>query len=161
MSNHDRAEEEHPVIQMEQHSSSSTPLLSEEGGERMISPLEEDLDEEESSLSVHSSRGASGGQGTRFFFWSRRNYSRTLFSLLTAPVTDDQGSLSSIIVGLSVLFVAGTCIGLVMPKNNELPGRWYPVISASIGYTYFLCWSVSFYPQVLNNLRRRTTTGLR
>ena len=29
-----------------------------------------------------------------------------------------------------------------------------------IGYTFFVMWSISFYPQVLNNFRRRTTHGL-
>lgn len=29
-----------------------------------------------------------------------------------------------------------------------------------IGYTYFLCWSVSFYPQVISNLQRKSTQGL-
>lgn len=33
-------------------------------------------------------------------------------------------------------------------------------LSACLGYTYFLMWSVSFYPQVWQNYRRRSTHGL-
>ncbi|KAF2399710.1 L-cystine transporter-like protein [Trichodelitschia bisporula] len=34
------------------------------------------------------------------------------------------------------------------------------IISSVLGWTYFLCWSVSFYPQPLLNFRRRSTHGL-
>lgn len=62
--------------------------------------------------------------------------------------------------GLSLLVVAGSAIGAVLPKNPTLPTPWYRWVSACVGYTYFLCWSVSFYPQVLTNYRRKTTQGL-
>lgn len=32
-------------------------------------------------------------------------------------------------------------------------------ISAILGWTYMLCWTVSFYPQPILNIRRRTTRG--
>lgn len=32
-------------------------------------------------------------------------------------------------------------------------------LSSIIGWTYMLCWTASFYPQVLLNIRRRTTVG--
>lgn len=32
-------------------------------------------------------------------------------------------------------------------------------LSAIIGWTYMLCWTVSFYPQFILNLRRKTTRG--
>lgn len=34
-----------------------------------------------------------------------------------------------------------------------------PVLSAIIGWVYFFCWSLSFYPQALLSYRRRTTSG--
>ncbi|KAI9664025.1 MAG: hypothetical protein M1821_007516 [Bathelium mastoideum] len=33
-------------------------------------------------------------------------------------------------------------------------------ISFLLGWTYFLCWSISFYPQPLLNWRRKSTTGV-
>lgn len=33
-------------------------------------------------------------------------------------------------------------------------------ISRILGWSYFLCWSLSFYPQPLSNFRRRSTRGL-
>ncbi|KAI9668679.1 MAG: hypothetical protein M1829_005292 [Trizodia sp. TS-e1964] len=33
-------------------------------------------------------------------------------------------------------------------------------VSRLLGWTYFLCWSFSFYPQVLLNIKRRSTLGL-
>lgn len=32
-------------------------------------------------------------------------------------------------------------------------------LSALFGWVYFLAWSLSFYPQFLLNLRRRSTSG--
>jgi len=80
--------------------------------------------------------------------------------LLLSPLTDEHGTASSVAVGLAMLFVLGTAIGLLSHKSRDLRGSVYPVASACIGYTYFLMWSVSFYPQVASNVRRGTTRGL-
>lgn len=85
---------------------------------------------------------------------------RHVLSLLASPVTDETGSLKSVVAGLCSLFVVGTAIGLALPKNHALPSLWYRYVSAAIGYIYFLAWSVSFYPQVVSNYRRRSTVGL-
>ena len=34
-----------------------------------------------------------------------------------------------------------------------------PILSAIFGWIYFLCWSLSFYPQALLNWRRQSTSG--
>ncbi|KAG8185689.1 hypothetical protein JTE90_003228 [Oedothorax gibbosus] len=34
------------------------------------------------------------------------------------------------------------------------------VVSSVIGWLYFICWSVSFYPQVIENYRRKSVVGL-
>jgi cystinosin len=91
---------------------------------------------------------------------SRRNRVRRALSLVAAPIMDEQGSAKSVVAGLFTLFVVGGSIGLVMPKNPGLPDPWYRYVSAAIGYIYFLCWSVSFYPQVVTNFQRRSTVGL-
>jgi cystinosin len=86
-------------------------------------------------------------------------FRRTL-SLLAAPLVDESGSARSVVAGLCSLFLVGATIGLVSRKNATLPTPWYRWVSAMIGYIYFLCWSVSFYPQVLSNYKRRSTHGL-
>ncbi|KAL1988113.1 hypothetical protein VTN96DRAFT_1144 [Rasamsonia emersonii] len=40
------------------------------------------------------------------------------------------------------------------------PPLFVDVLSRLIGWTYMLCWSLSFYPQPIQNFRRRSTTGL-
>lgn len=34
------------------------------------------------------------------------------------------------------------------------------VVSSVIGWLYFICWSVSFYPQIIENYRRKSVVGL-
>ena len=80
--------------------------------------------------------------------------------LLAAPVLDEEGGAISVVAGLFSLFLIGGCIGMILPKNQDLPTPWYQTVSAGIGWIYFLCWSVSFYPQVISNFKRRTTQGL-
>ena len=91
----------------------------------------------------------------------RANGVRRIVSLFASPLLDDRGKPESVVVGLFTLFVIGGAIGLSMPKNDELPTPWYRAISAAVGYIYFLCWSISFYPQVISNFKRKSTEGLR
>ena len=93
-----------------------------------------------------------------FDFLSPRH--QRVFLLFLSPFLDDQGSFQSVVSGLITLFVVGGLIGLGTPKNPALPSAVYRTISASIGYIYFLCWSVSFYPQVIQNYKTKSTTGL-
>lgn len=85
---------------------------------------------------------------------------RRTLSLLASPLTDESGSFKSVVPGMITLFVVGSAVGLGLPKNRSLPTPWYRSLSAAIGYIYFVAWSVSFYPQVLSNFRRRSTVGL-
>eukprot|EP01083_Nonionella_stella_P053040 140504_1 len=59
-----------------------------------------------------------------------------------------------------LLLLIGTILGIVLPKNEQLPHTFAKYFSAIIGYIYSLCWSISFYPQVIMNYRRKSTTGL-
>lgn len=77
-----------------------------------------------------------------------------------APFMDEQGSPAAVATGVLTLGVVGTLIGLVAPKSSDLNGIIYPYVSSSLGYTYFLMWSISFYPQMITNFKRRTTSGL-
>ena len=74
--------------------------------------------------------------------------------------SDERGSIRQILKVLSAFTFFGCIVGSLMPKNDNLTTTWYPFISSSIGYTYFLMWSVSFYPQVVLNYTRGSTIGL-
>jgi cystinosin len=79
---------------------------------------------------------------------------------MASPLIDDTGDCRSVFAGLLSLFLIGAAIGLVTPKNHSLPSIWYQNVSAAVGYIYFLAWSVSFYPQIVSNFKRRSTVGL-
>jgi cystinosin len=55
------------------------------------------------------------------------------------------------------LFIALGNDGNLLPVTATYPME---ILSVIIGYTYFLCWSVSFYPQLILNYQRKNTTGL-
>mmetsp|Transcript_13892 Transcript_13892/g.33595 ORF Transcript_13892/g.33595 Transcript_13892/m.33595 type:complete len:366 (-) Transcript_13892:1164-2261(-) len=85
---------------------------------------------------------------------------RRALSMLASPLLDESGGITAVLAGLCSLCLVGTAIGLIMPKNHDLPTEWYRTMSACIGWIYFMCWSVSFYPQVISNFKRGTTQGL-
>lgn len=67
---------------------------------------------------------------------------------LIIPFVDVHGH--NICRGLSSLAFVGIILGIILPNDPNLHGRWYPWyrwISSMIGYTYFVLWSVCFYPQ--------------
>jgi cystinosin len=85
---------------------------------------------------------------------------RRFCTLILAPLTDESGSGWGVVVGLATLGVVGTTLGILLPQNPNLPSPIYRAVSSAIGYIYFSCWSVSFYPQVVSNYTRKSTQGL-
>ncbi|MEW5313942.1 MAG: hypothetical protein WDW38_005472 [Sanguina aurantia] len=65
-----------------------------------------------------------------------------------------------VLVGLAIIACVGLGLGFAQTPDPGLP---HPVarLSAIIGWTYFACWSLSFYPQVFDNFRRKSVEGLR
>lgn len=45
-------------------------------------------------------------------------------------------------------------------RISVLKHRWLNVLSAVFGWIYFIAWSVSFYPQIFLNWKRRSVVGL-
>jgi cystinosin len=134
--------------------SSSTPLITQEDNDSNASNGVRDSDA--FSSEENESQAATVRTGNPLRYLTTR---RTL-SLLAAPLTDDRGHWQAVAAGLSTMLVAGTALGLALPKNPVFTDVWYRSLSACIGYTYFLCWSVSFYPQIMTNYRRKSTAGL-
>ena len=58
------------------------------------------------------------------------------------------------------LLLGGVILGTILPQNPALPSATWRLLSSIIGYTYFLSWSASFYPQIMMNYERKTTRGL-
>ncbi|KAL7461793.1 hypothetical protein ACHAXS_002198 [Conticribra weissflogii] len=61
-------------------------------------------------------------------------------------------------LGLLVLFVSGTILGCLFPSSSSSSTSSssssflsWDVTSNVLGYTYFLSWTLSFYPQILTN----------
>ena len=84
----------------------------------------------------------------------------TLARAALSPLTGADDSRTAICLGGSLLVVIGVLLGSILPSDTGLPSPLYRWISNCIGYTYFASWSVSFYPQLINNYRRKTTVGL-
>lgn len=76
------------------------------------------------------------------------------------PRCDRQRTSGAILKNPFILIISGIILGTIMPKNEALPTPYYRYISSVLGYTYFLCWSISFYPQVVLNHRKKSTFGL-
>jgi uncharacterized protein with PQ loop repeat len=74
--------------------------------------------------------------------------------------SDQSGSCQNLTKGLSLIILLGSFLGIIMPKDNDLPSPFYKYISSIIGYTYFVSWSYSFFPQIITNYQKKATTGL-
>jgi cystinosin len=81
-------------------------------------------------------------------------------SSFVEPFNDHTGKPESVIAGIFNLTVVGVLIGIVMPQNENLPTPWYRLVSSIIGYSYFIFWCASFWPQVVMNFQRKSTDGL-
>ncbi len=81
-------------------------------------------------------------------------------SSFVEPFNDHRGKPKSVVAGIFNLTVVGTIIGIIMPQNEKLPTPWYRIFSSIIGYSYFIFWCASFWPQVVMNFQRKSTEGL-
>lgn len=118
------------------------------------------------SGSLRSIHGAHLGRGDSFFKPLVKR-SSSLFeplsrraSTFVEPFNDHRGRPKSVAQGLFNLSLLGAVIGVIMPHNEDLPTPWYRICSSVIGYTYFIFWCVSFWPQVIMNYQRKSTEGL-
>ena len=145
-----------PVVVTDGSSDPSTPLLTQEEQGRDEAALVVDMtallapEHGNSNNDIDSTADAQLARGRRSWW-----------TLMLSPLTDETGDAAAVSTGLMTLFVLGGATGVfVVPHDGELEPAWYRITSAAIGYIYFLAWSVSFYPQVLTNFRRKTTLGL-
>jgi len=64
---------------------------------------------------------------------------------------------AGLVLGVGVFTLAPTAVDAVLPAETPAVVR---LLSETAGWTYFVCWSVSFWPQVVLNHRRRNVDGL-
>ncbi|OQR99544.1 Lysosomal Cystine Transporter (LCT) Family [Achlya hypogyna] len=62
-------------------------------------------------------------------------------------------------VGVSIIALTGLGLGFSTDATSNIP-QPYNRISSIVGWIYFACWSVSFWPQVFLNWRRKSVVGL-
>lgn len=147
-------------------SSQETPLLSSQRSELLRPNRSRSSGGDDSSLtpldteSVHSHDSGSSNGDLRGRRQTALRVYRRIKSIFSHILVDEQGTGWPVVTGLLILVVIGSILGAILPQDQHLPTAWYRFISAAIGYTYFMCWSVSFYPQVITNYRRKTTLGL-
>jgi len=78
---------------------------------------------------------------------------RPIYKLFTS-----EGSRRDIVKGVVFVLFLGVGVSLFSPVDSALTLP-YAYISSAIGYTYFVSWSISFYPQIFLNIQRKTTIG--
>lgn len=61
-------------------------------------------------------------------------------------------------LGIASIALVGVFLGIFLQSNSKLE---YPfnIFSSVLGWTYFICWSVSFYPQLYLNYHRKSVIG--
>lgn len=77
-----------------------------------------------------------------------------------------EGEMPSVACDRSLLWlvlsvVSGVLIGIIAPRPTDGadPPPW-GLLSWILGWSYFMCWSVSFWPQIILNYQRKSTAGL-
>lgn len=60
---------------------------------------------------------------------------------------------------LALLLIVVLALGIGVP-TAQIPHTSTSVISSVLGWAYFSCWSLSFYPQLLLNFERHSVVGL-
>ncbi|KDO35313.1 hypothetical protein SPRG_22049 [Saprolegnia parasitica CBS 223.65] len=85
-------------------------------------------------------------------------------SLTQAPLSSIRGPVAwvqrnGVAIGVAVIAVVGFGLGFGLDANDNVPAP-YNRISSIIGWTYFACWSVSFWPQIFLNWRLKNVEGL-
>jgi len=80
--------------------------------------------------------------------------------IIQDKTTNFTASSSNVFKWTTFLLLGGIILGTMLPQNPALPSATWRLLSSIIGYTYFLSWSASFYPQIVMNHERKTTRGL-
>ncbi len=118
----------------------------------------------ESAKDFSSSQNKKNPNNSNTICTSNNNNNNTIMSSSSQQNSfnphEEKTNFKHLIYKILTLLTSGTILGIILPKNKDLPTPTSQYLSSIIGYTYFLCWSVSFYPQIILNYKRKNTTGL-
>jgi cystinosin len=67
--------------------------------------------------------------------------------------------VGSALAGTFFVLGLGAGLGFAFPPGGAYPAPW-DTVSGVIGWIYFVAWSVSFWPQIVLNQRRKSVAGL-
>jgi cystinosin len=68
-----------------------------------------------------------------------------------------------VLYGAIIIVVFGVSMGFIVPSNLDESvehRKTVEHVSGIIGWTYFMAWSISFYPQLYTNWQRKSVVGL-
>lgn len=77
----------------------------------------------------------------------------------TAPTPSSSGETPAVATLVASLVLGGLLGGAGVGLDESLPESAQQ-LSAALGWSYFLAWSVSFWPQIMDNHRTRDVSGL-
>lgn len=90
-----------------------------------------------------------------------------------ASFTVKAGSKTPIFIPLHTRKTAGHCVLSLTSKSDELKNLFkirvkvkvvhslfFGYLTIALGWAYFICWSVCYYPQVYKNFKRKSVVGL-
>jgi cystinosin len=82
--------------------------------------------------------------------------SKSIDQLIAAAFKTESRSIATT---FAIVIIIGVPLGLLLPPGGDYPEPWR-TLSGLIGWIYFTAWSVSFWPQVIINYRRKSVVGL-
>ncbi|KAK9903968.1 hypothetical protein WJX75_001565 [Coccomyxa subellipsoidea] len=62
-------------------------------------------------------------------------------------------------ITITTALTLGLILGFILPTDKEIPAG-YARLSSVFGWTYFACWWVGWYPQLIQNFLGRTVVGI-
>ena len=83
---------------------------------------------------------------------SRTRYQKPLRSRFQQYISERYDSPCTIILGLIGITALGSILAFIFPSKDQQSTSW-DVASNILGYTYFLSWTLSFYPQIITNYK--------
>jgi hypothetical protein len=86
---------------------------------------------------------------------------KSLFRKIKRYFSKRYDSPCVVLIGFCAIGILGALLGVMMPSTSSHKGEEntsqsfdWDTISNILGYTYFLSWTLSFYPQIITNCRR-------
>ena len=85
------------------------------------------------------------------------NNSRTLYQKILSRfkryISERYDSPCAIILGFLCITALGSILAFIFPSKDQQSTTSWDIVSNILGYTYFLSWTLSFYPQIITNYK--------